>query len=98
MTKVALRLKHLIEQCVPCELEENLLTMANSKVITDKVVKAAMEAGGKDHGSCVVYCLLVNQRWCKKQARLELWDADLHNVRGIAAEIIAKKMWVDSEH
>ena len=92
VTKVALRLKYLIEQCVPCELEESLITMANSKVITNKVVRAAMEAGGKDYGSCVVYCLLVNQRWSKKQATLELWDADLHKVRGIAAEIIAKQM------
>lgn len=97
VTKVALRLKHLIEQCVPCELEENLITMANSKVITDNVVKAALEAGGEEYGSCVVYCLLVNQRWFKKQARLELWDADLHKVRGIAAEIIAKKMYVQCE-
>ena len=81
---------------MPCELEDKLITMANSKVITDEVVKAATEAGkaddGEDYGACVVYCLLVNQRWFTKQGKLELWDSDLHKVRGIAAEVIAKKM------
>jgi hypothetical protein len=55
-------------------------------------VKAAKEAGGKENGACVVYCLLVNKRWFKKQAMLELWDADLHNVRAVACEVIAKQL------
>jgi len=67
-----------------------MVTKANSKVITHKVIQAAKEAGGKEHGACVVYALLVNKRWFKKQAMLELWDADLHNLRAIAAEVIAK--------
>lgn len=57
-------------------------------------MKAAKEAGGKENGACVVYCLLVNKRWFKKQAMLELWDADLHNVRATACEVIAKQLWV----
>jgi hypothetical protein len=82
----------LIEACVPCELEPDLVTVSHSRIITHAVIKAAKEAGGKDYGACVVYCLLVNKRWFKKQAMLELWDADLHNVRATAAEIIAKQM------
>ena len=92
VTKVALRLRYQIEQVVPCELEEWKITKANSPVITHKVVKVAKEAGGQDHGSCVVFCLLVCKRWFKKQANLELWDADLHNVRAVACEVLAKKM------
>lgn len=54
------------------------------------MIKAAKEAGGSEYGACVVYALLVNKRWFKKQASLELWDADLHNVRAVASEVIAK--------
>jgi hypothetical protein len=96
VTKVALRVRYLIESVVPCELEEDLITQAHSRVITRGVVKAAKEAGkfvdGEDYSACVVYCLLVNKRWFKKQAMLELWDADLHNVRATACEVIAKQM------
>lgn len=92
VTEVALRLRHLIEQCVPCELDEALITRPHSKVITKKVIKAAKEAGGQEHRACVVFCLLVNKRWWKHQALVELWDADLHNVRAVACEVIAKQM------
>ncbi len=92
VTKVALRLRYLIEQCVPCELEESQITKAHSSIITHKVLRAAKEAGGEHHGACVVYCLLVNKRWFKQQALLELWDADLHNVRAVACEVIGKQL------
>jgi hypothetical protein len=92
VTKVALRLRYLIEESVPCELEESLITQAHSRIITHKVIKAAKEAGGDQYGACVVYALLVNKRWFKKQATLELWDADLHNVRAVACEVIAKQL------
>lgn len=92
VTKVALRLKYQIEQVIPCELEEWKVTKANSPVITRKVIKTAREAGGKDYKSCVVYCLLVCKRWFKRQASLELWDADLHDVRAMACEVLAKRL------
>ncbi|RDW69314.1 hypothetical protein BP6252_08334 [Coleophoma cylindrospora] len=92
VTKVALRLRYLIEQAVPCELEEDCITKAHSHVITPSVVEAAKNAGEGEYNACVVYALLVNKRWFKKQAMLELWDADLHNVRAIACEVIAKTL------
>jgi cation-transporting ATPase 13A1 len=39
-----------------------------------------------------VFGLLVCKRWFKHQALVELWDADLYNVRAVACEIIAKKL------
>lgn len=96
VTKVALRLKYLIEEVIPCELKESHITTPHGKIITKAVIKAAQAAGGKDFGACVVYCLLVNKRWFKKQAMLELWDADLHELRAIACEVIAKEMCVQS--
>ncbi|KAI4114904.1 MAG: hypothetical protein LQ345_004396 [Seirophora villosa] len=96
VTRVALRLKFQIEQVIPCELEEWKVTKANSPVITKKVIMTAKEAGGKDHRACVVYCLLVCLRWFQRQAMLELWDADLHNVRATACEVMAKQI-IESE-
>ncbi|KAI0378863.1 hypothetical protein F5Y04DRAFT_261205 [Hypomontagnella monticulosa] len=96
VTKVALRLRYLIEQCVPCELEEAQVTKAHSRIITPQVVKAAKEAGRQESRSCVVYCLLVVKRWFKHQAQVELWDAPLHQLRAVACEIIAKLI-IESE-
>ncbi|KAH9889666.1 hypothetical protein F4778DRAFT_785578 [Xylariomycetidae sp. FL2044] len=92
VTKVALRLRYLIEESVPCELDEESITKPHSKVITPKVVQAAKEAGNEQYGACVVYCLLVVKRWFKHQSLIELWDADLHQVRAVACEVIAKRI------
>lgn len=94
VSKVALRLKYLIEEAIPCELEEDRVTKANSNVITKLVLQCAREAGGVEYKSCVVYCLLVCKRWFLRLASLELWDADLHNVRAVACEVLAKRLFV----
>ncbi|EON63573.1 hypothetical protein W97_02801 [Coniosporium apollinis CBS 100218] len=96
VTKVALRLKHQIETVVPCELDEAKITAAHSPIITEAVIKTAKSAGGEEYKSCVVYCLLIVKKWFRRQATLELWDADLHNVRAMAAEMIAKRI-IESE-
>lgn len=94
IAKVALRLKYQIEQVVSCEVEESILTDPNSRIITDDVVNTAKKAGGEDHAASVVFCLLVCLRWFQIQASNELWDADLHKVRAVACEVIAKRMYV----
>jgi hypothetical protein len=93
VTKVALRLKHQVEQVIPIELEEEKITKANSPIITRKVLKTAKESGGKDYPSCVIYCLLVCKKWFERQALKELWDSDLHEARAVACEVIAKKLY-----
>ena len=90
VTKVALRLKYQIEIVIPCEMDEWKITKAHSNVITPAVVRTAKSAGGEEHKACVVYCLLVVKKWFKKQAILEMWNAELHNVRAVACEVIAK--------
>ncbi|EXJ82570.1 hypothetical protein A1O3_06383 [Capronia epimyces CBS 606.96] len=92
VTKVALRLKYQIEEVIPIEIAEDKVTAANSPIITPKVVATAKQAGGEDYAACVVYCLLVCKRWFVRQANLELWDADLHHVRAVACEILAKRI------
>lgn len=96
VTKIALRLKHQIETVIPCELEEELVTKALSPVLTPKVVDTSREAGGKENGACVIFCLLICKHWFLKQAKVELWDADLHEVRAVACEVIAKRL-IESE-
>jgi hypothetical protein len=96
VTEVALRIRHLIEECVPCELKENHITSPHSRILTAKVIQAAKEAGGREYKDCVVFCLLINKRWWQRQALGELWDADLHYLRAIACEVIAKKI-IESE-
>ncbi|KAF2722977.1 receptor-activated Ca2+-permeable cation channel [Polychaeton citri CBS 116435] len=102
VTFVALRLKYQIEQVIPCELPEERITQSHSNVITDNVIKTAKSAGKvsgseDDWGGCVVYCLLICKHWFKRQALLELWDADLHELRAVACEKIAKLIIEDEE-
>ncbi|KAJ8112787.1 hypothetical protein OPT61_g4927 [Boeremia exigua] len=92
VTKICLRLKHQIEQVIPYEIEEEKVTKANSPIITAAVLETANKAGGEDKTACVVYCLLMVKKWFEKQATAELWDADLHEVRAVAAEMMAKRI------
>lgn len=57
MTKVCLRLRHLIRECIPCDLEEAQITRSHSTIITKKVIQAAKEAGGSQYRGCVVRLL-----------------------------------------
>ncbi|KHN99330.1 potassium ion channel Yvc1 [Metarhizium album ARSEF 1941] len=97
VTKVCLRLRHLIQECVPCEMEESRVTAPHSRIITTKVVQAAKEAGGQEHRGCVVYCLLVNQRWFRREALVELWDSGLHKLQAEACGVIAKALIENEE-
>lgn len=102
VTFVALRLKYQLEQVIPCELPEERITAPHSGVITPAVIKTAKSAGKvsgseEDYGSAVVYCLLIVKHWFKRQALLELWDADLHELRATACEMIAKHIIEDED-
>ncbi|KAI5845151.1 hypothetical protein DFP73DRAFT_512794 [Morchella snyderi] len=97
VTKVALRLKYLIEAAVPFELKESQITRPHSQIITKEVVALAARAGGDEDRACVVYCLLVCLRWFKRQAKLELFDADLNILRAESCQVIAKRIIEDSE-
>lgn len=100
VTLIALRLKLQLETVIPCELPEERVTAAHSNVITDAVVATSKSAGklsNKDYSSCVVFCLLVVKKWFKRQAMLELWDSELHDLRAEACEVIAKKIIEDED-
>lgn len=95
VTLMALRLKYQLETVIPCELPEERVVKPHSDIITPAVIKTAKSAGkvsgsSDDCGACIVYCLLIVKHWFKIQARQELWDADLHELRAVACEVIAK--------
>ena len=95
MTYIALRLKYQVEEVIPCELPEERVIEPHSNVLTAAVVKTAKSAGkvagmDKDYSACVVYCLLVVKSWFRYQAKLELWEAELHELRAVACERLAK--------
>lgn len=56
------------------------------------MVKTAKSADREEYKACVVFYLLTVKRWFKRQAQLELWDADLHNLRATACEVLVKHM------
>lgn len=102
VTYIALRLKYMLEQVIPCELPEEAITKPHSNVITDAVAKTAKSAGktsgrDEDYSSAVIYCLLIVKSWFRRQARLELWDSDLHELRAIACEKLCKMIIEDEE-
>lgn len=92
VTRVALRLKYLIEQVISCELEEAAITKPNSIIITKDVVAMARNAGGEEYRACVVFGLLVCLRWFRMQSVKELWDSGLHDLRAVACEMLAKSL------
>ena len=67
-----------------------MITRAHSPIITPGVVETAKGAGGEKYKACVVFCLLAVKRWFRKQALRELWDQELHHVRAVACEVVAK--------
>jgi hypothetical protein len=68
VTKVALRLKYLIEQVIPYEVEEAKVTKAQSPILTSEVLSTAKKAAGDDCKGCVVFCLLLCKSWFHRQA------------------------------
>lgn len=106
VTKVALRLKHQVEQIIPYEIEQTRITNARSSIVTSNVIATSKSAGEgifsnsddnhNDLSDCVVYCLLLCRQWFSRQAILEPFDADLHDARALACEVIAKRI-IESE-
>jgi hypothetical protein len=92
VTKVALRLKYQIEQVIPYELQESLIISPNSSIITKDVIDTAKEAGGEEFRACVLFCLLICEKWFHTQGLDTLWDSSLLDCRALACQVIAKNM------
>lgn len=90
VTTIALRLKYLVEQAVPCELKTSQITRPHSEVITRSVIQLAQEAAEAEDRACIVFCLLTCMRWFKMQMILEMYDAGLNALRAEACQVIAK--------
>ncbi|KAF3188200.1 hypothetical protein TWF225_003956 [Orbilia oligospora] len=92
VTLVAMRIKYLVEETIPCELDEDQITRPHSAIINNNVIELARNAGGDENKSCVIYCLLVCLEWFRWQSKKELYDADLGQLRAVACQILAKRI------
>ncbi|EGX46438.1 hypothetical protein TWF173_008994 [Orbilia oligospora] len=92
VTLVAMRIKYLVEETVPCELDEDQITRPHSAIINNNIIELARNAGGDENKSCVIYCLLVCLEWFRWQSKKELYDADLGQLRAVACQILAKRI------
>ncbi|KAF3908316.1 hypothetical protein AA313_de0207252 [Arthrobotrys entomopaga] len=97
VTLVSMRIKYLVEETVPCELEEEQMTKPHSPILTSKVVDLCRNAGGEENKPCVIYCLLVCLQWFRWQSVKELYDADLGQLRATACQILAKRIIESTE-
>ncbi|KAK6525738.1 hypothetical protein TWF281_010785 [Arthrobotrys megalospora] len=92
VTLVAMRIKYLVEETVPCELAEEQITKPHSAILTNEVIELARNAGGEENKACVIYCLLVCLQWFRWQSVKELYDADLGQLRAVACQMLAKRI------
>ncbi|KAK6537532.1 hypothetical protein TWF694_011714 [Orbilia ellipsospora] len=98
VTLVAMRIKYLVEETVPCELEEEQIIKPHSPILTSRVIDLCRNAGGDDNKSCVIYCLLVCFQWFRWQSLKELYDADLGQLRATACQMLAKRIIESTEN
>ncbi|BFZ55795.1 Calcium channel yvc1 [Savitreella phatthalungensis] len=91
VTLVARKIRHLINQLIPVQIDEALVTTPRGHVITTKVLDLVQEAGG-DLPGCVVYCCLYVCRYFRRLCLTNLPDADVNQIRALACEVIAKQL------
>ncbi|KAF3903145.1 hypothetical protein ABW21_db0206878 [Orbilia brochopaga] len=97
VTLVAMRIKYLVEETIPCELDEETIIKPHSPILTRAVIELTRDAGGEEHRNCVIYCLLVCLQWFRRQSLKELYDADLGRLRAIACQMLAKRIIESTE-
>ncbi|ODQ55443.1 hypothetical protein SAICODRAFT_76435 [Saitoella complicata NRRL Y-17804] len=94
-TKVALRIRYLVQEIIPVAYKESHVTKPNSRIITNDVIELVRTRAGvdsKETNACVVYALLMCRRWFMKQSKSNLPDADLNNLRAVACDVLAKQI------
>lgn len=103
LLKIALRIKQLIDIIVPIDFDPEVVTRADSPVITQSVITLVREAaaglGDGEPGSSsrayqatLVFILLTVRRWYESSAEEELHDANLYLLRASAAEQIGARL------
>lgn len=97
--RIALNLKHLIDEIVPILYEEQLIMCDHSRILNSRVIGLAREAcGGKKddekslrkYQSALVFSLLKVCAWYWELAATELHNAEIYNLRACAAQQLCK--------
>lgn len=99
--RVALNLKYLIDHVISIGVPAELITQQGLRILNDNVIQLTLEAcGGQGDGKkgslsrryrlCIVFCLLKVCSWYWDLAVAELHDSELHFLRALAAQQLAK--------
>uniref|UniRef100_A0A060T1U1 ARAD1A02750p n=1 Tax=Blastobotrys adeninivorans TaxID=409370 RepID=A0A060T1U1_BLAAD len=101
--KIALRVKKLIDTVIPIEFDPDVVSKPDSLVLNERVYQLLLKAaGGQGDGSVgtssrkyratLVFVLLTVKRWYMKCSKNFLYDSTLYDLRGLAAEYLAKRL------
>ncbi|CCG82591.1 putative Potassium ion channel Yvc1 [Taphrina deformans PYCC 5710] len=91
ITQVARKIRFLITELIPIVVKESHLTNPKSRIITPKVLDLIERAGESEPG-CVVFCCVYVAKYFHRLCDKDLPDADVHVLRAIACEVIAKQL------
>lgn len=91
VTQVARKIRQLMIQLVPLQVKESHITNPKSRIITDGVLKL-VESAAHDEPGCVVFCCVYVANYFHRLCSKDLSDADVHVLRAIACEVIAKRL------
>lgn len=91
VTQVARKIRHLMVQLIPMQVKETHITNPKSRIITDSVLKL-VEFAAKDEPGCVSFCCVWVARYFHRLCLKDLPDADVHVLRAVACEVIAKRL------
>lgn len=81
----------MIIELIPLAVKESHITNPKSRIITKGVLDLVEKAGQAEPG-CVVFCCVYVARYFHRLCQKDLPDADVHVLRAIACEVIAKQL------
>lgn len=97
--KIAFNLKFLIDKVVPIAYHVDQVTCPHSRILNHKVLQLAREACGGNHKdkkslrkyqSVLIFALLKVSSWYDELSSKELHNAELYELRSIAAQHLCK--------
>lgn len=91
VTQVARKIRHLMVQLIPIEVKESHILNPKSRIITNSVLDL-IESAADDEPGCVIFCCVWVARYFHHMCLKDLPDADVHVLRAIACEVVAKRL------
>ncbi|KZT60703.1 calcium activated cation channel [Calocera cornea HHB12733] len=91
VSRIVKRLRAMVLDLIPIEIEESSLIDSTSRIITPAVINAFGKAAG-DFQEALPFCLLRARRTFEEEAQRNAADYDENMARAIACEVLARKL------